>query len=324
MRLLKGAALALLALIGANPAVAAEEYPSRPMTMVVPFAPGGPTDVLARVLGAHMSRTLGQQIVIENPGGGGGSLGSARVARSEPDGYTMVMGNLGSHAAAVGIYDNLPYDPVKDFEPVMLIGTTPMIVVVNKDLPVANLKELIAYAKANPGKLGYGTAGKGSIGHLAGISFNQLTGAGLVHVPYRGLSQAMTDVIGGQIEMMFDQVVSGAPHVTTGAVRALAVAAPQRTPVLPDVPSAPEAGLPAFNTQAWSALFLPRGTPRPVVDKLVAALEAAFRDEAIQKRMKELGNDVPPPEQRTPEALRAFVTAEIAKWTPMIKASGER
>jgi tripartite-type tricarboxylate transporter receptor subunit TctC len=324
MRLLKGAALALLALIGSNPAVAAEEYPSRPMTMVVPFAPGGPTDVLARVLGAHMSRTLGQQIVIENPGGGGGSLGSARVARSEPDGYTMVMGNLGSHAAAVGIYDNLPYDPVKDFEPVMLIGTTPMIVVVNKDLPVADLKELIAYAKANPGKLGYGTAGKGSIGHLAGISFNQLTGAGLVHVPYRGLSQAMTDVIGGQIEMMFDQVVSGAPHVTTGAVRALAIAAPERTPVLPDVPSAPEAGLPAFNTQAWSALFLPRGTPRPVVDKLVAALEAAFRDEAIQKRMKELGNDVPPPEQRTPEALRAFVTAEIAKWTPMIKASGER
>jgi tripartite-type tricarboxylate transporter receptor subunit TctC len=236
----------------------------------------------------------------------------------------MVMGNLGSHAAAVGIYDNLPYDPVKDFEPVMLIGTTPMIVVVNKDLPVADLKELIAYAKANPGKLGYGTAGKGSIGHLAGISFNQLTGAGLVHVPYRGLSQAMTDVIGGQIEMMFDQVVSGAPHVTTGAVRALAIAAPERTPVLPDVPSAPEAGLPDFDTQAWSALFLPANTPRPIVEKLVAALEAAFRDEAIQRRMKELGNEVPPPERRTPEALRAFVTAEIAKWTPMIKASGER
>lgn len=325
MQFLKGAAVALLAFFGsAQTADAGDDYPSRSMTMVVPFAAGGPTDVLARVLGQHMSRTLGQQLVIENPGGGGGSIGSARVARADPDGYTMVMGNLGSHAAAVGIYENLPYDPIKDFEPVMLIGTTPMVVVVTKDLPVANLQELIAYAKAHPGKIGYGTAGKGSIGHLAGISFNQLTGAGLTHIPYRGLSQAMTDVIAGQIEMMFDQVVSGAPHVAAGAVRALAVAAPQRAAALPDVPSAPEAGLPQFNTLAWSALFVPKNTPRSTVDKLVAALEAAFRDEAIQKRMKELGNDVPPPEQRTPEALRAFVAAEIAKWTPMIKASGEQ
>ena len=319
------AALALTAALAfAGTATAADDYPSRPMTMVVPFAAGGPTDVLARVLGAHMSKTLGQQVVVENPGGGGGSIGSARVARSDPDGYTMVMGNLGSHAAAVGIYDNLPYDPVKDFEPVMLIGTTPMVVVVNRDLPVKSLNELVAYAKTNPGKVGYGTAGKGSIGHLAGISFNQLTGAGLLHVPYRGLSQAMTDVIAGQIPMMFDQVVSGAPHIRNGAVRALAIAGPKRADALPDVPSAPEAGLPDFETLAWSALFLPKNTPKPIVEKLVGALEAAFRDEAIQKRMKELGNDVPPPDQRTPAALREFVSAEIAKWTPMIKASGDR
>lgn len=323
---LHGAAFAALALAGLLvPAAAAPDvYPSRVVTMVVPFAAGGPTDVLARVLSAHMSKTLGQQVIVENPGGGGGSIGSARVARSNPDGYTMVMGNLGSHAAAVGIYDNLPYDPVKDFEPVMLIGTTPMVVVVNKDLPVTSLKELVDYAKANPGEVGYGTAGKGSIGHLAGISFNQLTGAGLTHIPYRGLSQAMTDVIAGQIPMMFDQVVSGAPHIRTGAVRALAIAGTKRVEALPDVPSATEAGLTEFETLAWSAVFLPKNTPKPIVDKLVAALEAAFRDKGIQKRMKELGNEVPLPEQRTPEALRDFVSAEIAKWTPMIKASVER
>ena len=324
MRLTNRWTLALLGLFCVGQPARAADYPSRPITMVVPFAAGGPTDVLGRVLAQHMGTTLGQQVLIENPGGGGGSIGSARVARADPDGYTMVMGNLGSHAAAVGIYKDLPYDPVKDFEPVMLIGTTPMIVVVNKVFPAKDLKELIAYAKAHPGEVGYGTAGKGSIGHLAGISFNQLTGAGLSHVPYRGLSQAMTDVIGGQIEMMFDQVVSGAPHVMSGAVRALAVASPNRSPVLPDVPSAPEAGLPEFETLAWSALFLPKNTPPAVVDRLVGALEATFRDEAIRKRMKELGNDVPPPDQRTPEALRSFVAAEIAKWTPMIKASGEQ
>lgn len=320
------AAAAMLALAGfAHPAAAAPDvYPNGVVTMVVPFAAGGPTDVLARVLSAHMSKTLGQQVVVENPDGGGGSIGSAGVARSDPDGYTMVMGNLGSHAAAVGIYDNLPYDPVKDFEPVMLIGTTPMVVVVNKDLPVKSLKELTNYAKANPGKVGYGTAGKGSIGHLTGISFNQLTGAGVTHIPYRGLSEAMTDVVAGQIPMMFDQVVSGAPFIRSGVVRALAIAGPKRAEALPDVSSAPEAGLPEFETLAWSALFLPKNTPEPIVDKLVSALESAFQDETIQKRMKELGNDIPPREQGTPQALREFVSAEIAKWTPMIKASEDR
>jgi tripartite-type tricarboxylate transporter receptor subunit TctC len=325
MRLIKGATVALLALLaGLAPAAAKDDYPNRPITIVVPFAAGGPTDVLARVLAQHMGKTLGQQVLVENPGGAGGTIGSAQVARAAPNGYTMVMGNLGSHAASVGIYKNLAYDPVKDFEPVMLVGTTPMMVVVKKDLPVKTLKELVDYAKAHPGEVGYGTAGKGSIGHLAGISFNQQTGAGLSHIAYRGLSQAMTDVIAGQIEMMFDQVVSGAPHVRNGSVRALAVAAPKRVEILPDVPTSAEAGVPGFVTLAWSALFLPKDTPRPVVDKIVGALEAAFRDADIQKRMKELGNDVPPPEQRTPEALRAFVAAEIAKWAPLIEASGEQ
>lgn len=319
MRIL--AAILAIAALGLSAPADADDYPSRPITLVAPFAAGGPTDVLARVLGDHMSRTLGQPIIVENQTGGGGSVGSARVARSDPDGYTLVMGNLGSHAAAVAIYDNLPYDPLKDFEPVMLVGTTPMIVVVGKDVPARTLSELIAHAKAHRGEIGYGTAGVGSIGHLTGILFNSLTGAGLNHVPYRGLSQAVKDVIGGQIEMMFDQVVSGAPHVQSGAVRALAVAAPKRSPLLPDVPAAPEAGLPGFETLAWSALFLPKGAPKPVVDKLVAALEAAFQDPIIQKKMKELGNDVPPPTERTPEALRSFVAAEIAKWAPMIRAA---
>jgi tripartite-type tricarboxylate transporter receptor subunit TctC len=300
----------------------AQTYPMRTITVVVPFAAGGPTDVLARLLGDHMSRSLKVPIVVENALGGGGSIGSARVARADPDGYTLVMGNLGTHAAAVGLYKNLPYDPRTDFEPIMLIGTTPMVLVTKKDFPAANLSELLSYAKSSPGKVVNGTAGVGSISHLATLYFMNLSGTDLRHVPYRGLSQVVNDLLGGQIDMMFDQLVTAAPQIRGGAVKPIVVAAKSRHRAIPEVPSAPEAGLPEFETLAWSALFAPKGTPKPVIDRLVAALNEAFEAPEIAKRMEELGNDVPPPERRTPQALGTLVAAEIDKWAPLIKAAG--
>jgi tripartite-type tricarboxylate transporter receptor subunit TctC len=314
--------LLALMLFGAGATAGAQPYPTRPITIVVPFAAGGPTDVLARVLGERMSRTLGQQIVVENALGGGGSIGTARVARATPDGYTLVMGNLGTHAAAVGLYKNLSYDPRTDFEPIMLMGTTPMVLVTRRDFPAANLKELISFANANPGKVTNGHAGVGSISHLATLNFKNLTKTDLRDVPYRGLSQVVNDVVAGQIDMMFDQVVTATQQIRGGTVKPIAVAAKSRHRAIPDVPSAPEAGLPDFETLAWTALFAPKGTPKPVIDRLVAALNEAFEAPEVAQRMEELGNDVPPPERRTPQALAALVRSEIERWAPLIKASG--
>ena len=303
-------------------ALSQQNYPQRPITIVVPFSAGGPTDVLARVLGERMGRTLGQQLVVENVLGGGGSIGTTRVARAAPDGYTLVMGNLGTHAAAVGLYKKLSYDPRTDFEPIMLIGTTPMVLVTKKDFPASKLSELLAQAKADPGKITYGSAGVGSISHLAMIYFASLTKTDLRHVPYRGLSQAMNDLIAGQIDIMFDQAVTATPQIQSGTVKPIMVAAATRTKLLHNVPSSPEAGLPAFETTAWSALFAPKATPKPILDRLVAALNEAFADEHIAKRLQELGSDVPPPAARTPQALGVLVSSEIDRWVPLIKAAG--
>lgn len=321
-RLVRLLAIALLSVGSFAPAQAQQDYPRRPIVMVVPFAAGGPTDVLARILGERIGRTLGQQIVVENTLGGGGSIGTARVARAAPDGYTLVMGNLGTHAAAVGLYKTLSYDPRTDFEPVMLIGMTPMVLVTKKDFPTSKLGELIAQAKANPGNITYGSAGVGSISHLATIYFTSLTKTELRHVPYRGLSQAMNDLLGGQIDLIFDQAVSATPHIKSGSVKPIMVAATKRAKSLPDVPSSPEAGLPGFETTAWSALFAPKNTPKPVIDRLVAVIKEAFEDEAILSRMDELGSEVPAPADRTPEHLASLVSAEIDKWVPLIKAAG--
>ena len=315
-------AIALVSFGAFAPAQAQQDYPRRPIVIVVPFAAGGPTDVLARILGERIGRTLGQQIVVENTLGGGGSIGTARVARSSPDGYTLVMGNLGTHAAAVGLYKTLPYDPRSDFEPVMLIGMTPMVLVTKKDFPTTKLGELIAQAKANPGSITYGSAGVGSISHLATIYFASLTKTELRHVPYRGLSQAMNDLLGGQIDFIFDQAVSATPHIKSGAVKPVMVAASKRTKSLPEVPSSPEAGLPAFETTAWSALFAPKNTPKPVIERLVSALREAFEDQSILTRMDELGSEVPAAPDRTPEHLANLVSSEIDKWVPVIKAAG--
>jgi tripartite-type tricarboxylate transporter receptor subunit TctC len=313
----------LLILPGAMVGARAEDrYPTRPITFVVPFAAGGPTDILARLIGQTISRTLGQQVVVEDVTGAGGTIGATRVARADPDGYTFVMGNLGTHAASLGIYQKLAYDPRTDFEPVILVASTPMVLVTRKTLAVHTLDETIAYAKAKPGKATMGSAGIGSISHLTLLLFNHLTNAGLVHVPYRGLSEATNDLLGGQIDMLFDQVVTATPHIVNGNENPIVVTIPQRAPSIPNVPSANEAGLPKLQTVAWSALFAPKKTPAAIVTKVNGAIETAMQDPAIVKRLAEIGADIPPPEQRSPQALRQLVNSEVDKWVPLIKEAG--
>jgi tripartite-type tricarboxylate transporter receptor subunit TctC len=301
---------------------AVEPYPTHPITMVVPFAAGGPTDILGRLIAQSIGPMLGQQVVVEDVTGAGGTLGAARVARAAPDGYTMVMGNLGTHAASVGIYDKLSYDPRKDFEPVILVASTPMVLVARKTLPVHTLAEVIAYAKAHRGKTTMGSAGIGSISHLTLLLFNHLTGADVVHVPYRGLSEATNDLLGGQIDLLFDQVVTAVPHIEANAETPIVVTIPKRSPSLPNVPSANEAGLPDLQTVAWSALFMPKGTSAPIVERINAAVRKTLEDPAMQSRFAKLGADIPPPEDRSPQALGHLVSAEIDKWVPLIKAAG--
>ena len=314
-------AAGLVVVPGLN-ASAQQPYPTRPITVVVPFAAGGPTDVLTRILGQHMSHTLGQQIVVENVTGGGGSIGAARVAKAAPDGYTMVMGNLGTHAAAVGLYKNLSYNPRVDFEPVMLVASTPMVLVVRKTLATDTLKDFTAYAVAHPRELTFGSAGTGSISHLTYLLYTSLTKTQIQHVPYRGLSQSVNDLLSGQIDLMFDQVVSATPHILAGAVKPIAVTAPKRAAAIPDVPSSVEAGLPELQTIAWTALFFPKGTPQPIVERVNSALDKAMRDESVAKRLAQLGADLPGDTERSPQALGKLVRDEIDKWVPLIQAAG--
>jgi tripartite-type tricarboxylate transporter receptor subunit TctC len=303
-------------------AQAQDRYPTRPITIVVPFAAGGPTDILARLIGQSIGPMFGQQVVVEDVTGAGGTIGATRVARAEPDGYTMVMGNLGTHAASLGIYQSLPYDPRTDFEPVILVASTPMVLVTRKTLPVHSLDETIAYAKANKGKATMGNAGIGSISHLTTLLFNHLTGADVVQVPYRGLSEATNDLLGGQIDLLFDQVVTATPHIVNGTENPIVVTIPQRAASIPSVPSANEAGLPGLQTVAWTALFVPKKTSAAIVTKVNGAVQKAMADPLIAKRLADIGADVPPPEQRSPEALRQLVKAEVDKWVPLIKAAG--
>jgi len=289
--------------------------------MIVPFAAGGPTDVLARVLGQHMSQTLGQSIVVEDVTGAGGTIGSARAARAAPDGYTLVLGNIGTHAASVGLYPKLSYDPRSDFEPIMLVATTPMVLVTKKDLPVTTLSDVIALAKRRQVIVGH--AGTGSASHLTTLLFESVSKTRLQQVPYRGLSQAMNDLLAGQIEIMFDQVISSSPHILNGGVKPIAVTSPTRAKAIANVPTTIEAGLPNMQAVAWTALFAPKGTPKPIIEQLNAAVDKAMKDPAIAKRLDELGADLPAPgEERSPQALGKLVAAEVGKWVPLIRAAG--
>src|SRR5271168_3388282 len=287
VRRLAAAVLACSFVAGAG-ARAEEPYPTRPITMVVPFAAGGPTDILGRIIAQAISPMLGQQVIVEDVTGAGGTIGAAKTARAAPDGYTMVMGNLGTHAASLGIYQNLPYDPRTDFEPVILVASTPMVLVTRKTLPLHTLDEVIAWAKANKGKATMGSAGVGSISHLTLLLFNHLAGADLTHVPYRGLSEAINDLLGGQIDTLFDQVVTATPHILNDSENAIVVTIPQRAPSIPNVPSSTEAGLPDLQTVAWTALFVPKGTPAAIVERVNSAVQKAMEDPSIQKRLADI------------------------------------
>jgi tripartite-type tricarboxylate transporter receptor subunit TctC len=311
----------LMALASPIAGVRADTYPSKPLTIVVPFPPGGSTGALARILIEPMQKTLGQTIVVENVGGAGGSIGVGRVARAAPDGYTISLSHIQTHVIN-GATMTLPYDVVGDFEPVALIADTPQVIVTRKTFPASNLRELIAWLKANPDKASAGGVGVGGPSDIAALQFQKQTGTKFQIVPYRGGGPLLQDLIGGQIDFNFGQAATYLGAVRNGQLKPMAMLSNKRWWALPDVPSMDEAGLPGFYATFWHALWLPKGTPRDIVMKLNAAAVAALAEPATAERFRALGQDIWPREQQTPEALRAFQKAEIDKWWPIIKESG--
>ena len=297
----------------------AQSYPTRSITMIVPFAAGGPTDVIARIVTGHMAQTLGQAIIIENVVGAGGTTATTRAARAANDGYTLITGHMGTHAAAVPLYPKLAYHPEKDFEPVALLAGTPILILARKDFPPKDLREFIAYVKANTAKLNAAHAGIGSVSHVSCELLNSVLDIKPTGVPFNGTGPAMNALVGGQVDYMCDQIVNAVPQINGGTIKAYAVATPERNPSLPDLPTTAEAGLPAFQAQAWNAIFAPKGTSPAVVAKLNAAASRALDDENVRKRLLDLGSVIPKPQERSPGALAALVHSEIAKWTPVLK-----
>ncbi|HWX05017.1 MAG TPA: tripartite tricarboxylate transporter substrate binding protein BugD [Bradyrhizobium sp.] len=310
------ALVTLLAFGGAR----ADSFPSHPITLVVPFSAGGPTDAMARIMAEHMRTTLGQNLVIENVTGAGGSLGVGRVVRAAPDGYTVSIGHLGTHVANGAIY-KLGYDLVTDLEPVVLLPSNPMIIVSNNAVPAKSLKDLLAWLKSRPTPPTAGTAGAGSASHIAGLNFENVTGIKLQYVPYRGTAPALTDLVAGQIDVIVDQLSNSIAQVRAGTIRAYAITDDKRVESASDIPTTDEAGLPGFHMTLWSGLWVPKGTPKDIVSKLNAAAVDALNDPAVRKKFEDLGLQMPPAEKLSPEALGAWQKAEIAKWWPMIKAA---
>jgi tripartite-type tricarboxylate transporter receptor subunit TctC len=303
-------------------AEAAPPFPSRQVTIVVPFAAGGPSDAMARLIAQGLGEKLGARVIVENMAGAGGTLGSARVSRAEPDGHMLVFGNIGTHAANVGLYKSLPYNPETDFEPVALIAGVPFVVATKRALAVDDFAALRALAAAKPGALSYGSAGIGSASHLAGLLLDAAVGAKAQHVPYRGVAPAMNDLIAGQIDFMCDQTVTMIPQIKGATVKPLAVMSRARVAQLPQLPTVIEAGLDGVEVEAWNALFAPKGTPREIVQQLFAAIRGALDLPATRVRFEELGAVIPPPDAGSPQALRAHVAAEVRKWAPMIRSAG--
>jgi tripartite-type tricarboxylate transporter receptor subunit TctC len=302
----------------------AQAYPTRPITIVVPFAPGGTTDVVARIVGEHLSRRLGQQFVIENVAGAGGTTGTIRTMRASPDGYTIQIGQMGTHAAAVALYPDLAYKPDVDFEPIGMVAGLPIVITAKKELPANDLQEFILYVKANAEKVNVAHAGVGSITHSTCLLFNSLLGVKPTFVPFTGAAPAMNALLGGQVDYMCNAIPDAVAQVQSGAVKGYAISTAERSPALPNVPTAKEAGLPEFQASAWNALFAPKGTPKPILDKLTDALGGALDDESVRKRLLELGCDIPDKTERGPLPLAALVKSEIARWTPIIKAASIR
>jgi len=311
---------ALIALLISGGSALAENFPSHPITIVVPFSAGGPSDAMARILAERMKVTLGEALLVENVTGAGGSIGVGRAVRSPPDGYTISFGHLGTHVANGAIY-KLGYDLVSDLEPVVLLPSNPMIVVSKNAVPAKSLKELMAWLKARPEPATAGTAGAGSGSHIAGLYFESVTGIKLQYVPYRGTAPAMNDLIAGQIDLIVDQTSNSIGQVRAGNIRAYAITADKRLESAPDVPTTDEAGLPGFHMTLWSGLWVPKDTPKDIVAKLNAAAVDALNDPAVRRQLENLGLQMPPADQLSPEALGSWQKAEIAKWWPMLKAA---
>ena len=313
-------AVVCVAILASVASAKAQSYPSRPITMVVPFAAGGPVDTVARILSEPMRAALGQSLIIENATGAAGSIGVGRVARAAADGYTLSIGHWSTHVVNGAIYQ-LQYDLLRDFDPIALLPSNPMIVVSKNAVPAKDLKELVAWLRANEGKVSAGTAGAGSGSHVAGVYFQRAIGAHFQFVPYRGTGPALQDLVAGQIDLIVDQASNSVQQVRDGKIRAYAVTAKRRLAAAPDIPTVAEAGLPALDISVWYGLWAPKGTPKDIVTKLNAAVVQALVDPTVRQRFGELGLDIPPREQQTPEALGALQKAEMAKWWPVIKAA---
>jgi tripartite-type tricarboxylate transporter receptor subunit TctC len=316
------AAAGAAGLVGVAPAVRAQAYPTKPITMIVPFAAGGPTDALARVLCQKMSEILGEQIVVENVGGAGGTIGVNKAAKAANDGYTLLFTHMGTLAVNIALYKSLPYDSQKDLEPIGLGGTNPMVLVTRKDLPAKNFAEFEAYVKANQKKVQYGMAGIGAASHLGGLMLNSMMKVDVLEIPYKGTGPALNDLVSGQFDYMVDQAVNVLAQISSGNIKALGVSTLKRLPQLPNVPTIDEAGLKGYEVTIWNGFFGPKGMSKDNIAKINDALVKTIADPGIVKRLTELAVDLPSKEEATPEALRTQLKASIDKWVPAVKAAG--
>jgi tripartite-type tricarboxylate transporter receptor subunit TctC len=320
MKYLLAAVLLAATLLGTESATA-QGYPTRPIVVVVPFSAGGPTDALMRVLGERMRASLDQPLLVENVTGAAGTIGVAKVARAAPNGYTLSVGHWSTHVINGAIYP-LTFDLLKDLEPVSRLTHYPMLLVAKNDIPAKDVKEFIAWVRANQDKASAGSIGVGSAAHVAGVNFQSLTGLQFQYVAYRGAAPALQELMGGQIDFLFDHLAHSLPHVRAGKIRAYAVTAPARSPSAPDIPTFDEAGVPGLHVLIWYGLWAPKGTPKEVIARLNAAVREALADPAVRKRLSDIGQVIPPPDQLTPEALAAHHKAEIDKWWPLVRAAG--
>jgi tripartite-type tricarboxylate transporter receptor subunit TctC len=324
MRKLISALVVALAAASATMPASAQSFPSRPITMIVPFSAGGPTDVTARIVAEHMSRTLGQQIIIENVVGAGGTTGSVRTMRATPDGYTIEMGQLGTHAASVAVYPNLPYRPDADFAPIGLVVDQAVLIIARKDFPADDLKGFLAQLKTNSDKLNMAHAGIGSITHFSCLLLNAIVGAKPTLVPFNGSAPAINALVGSQVDYMCDPISDIVQQIQAGTLKVYATGTAKRSAALPTIPTTAEAGLPEFAVSAWYGLFAPKATPQPVLDTLTAALDKALDDDTVRKRLSDLGCDIPDKGKRGQAELGKLVKGEIARWTPVIRAATTR
>jgi tripartite-type tricarboxylate transporter receptor subunit TctC len=325
MKRLIAAVLIALATIGTAQVQAfAQDYPARTITIIVPFAAGGPADITGRIVADMLTRHLGQNVVVENVGGGGGTIGATRAARATPDGYTLLSGHMGTNAAAPVFYPNLGYDPQKDFGPISLTAEHPEILVVRKDFPANDLKEFVAYAKAHENKLNAGHAGVGSVSYIGCLLLNSAIGIKPLLVPFTGTAPMVSAIVAGQIDYGCDPVLGPLGQVRAGNVKALAIATRTRSPLLPDVPTTYEQGMPSFDCAPFYAMFAPKGTPKAVIDKLADAMNKGLSEQAVQKRMAELGAFIPEPSRRGPKALGELVASEVARLTPILKEAAKK